>query len=306
MYHRSWRTTHKTNKSSGFKNWPILNLFFKGPRRRLILRDYQAKTFVNPFYSQISKPRRTRWKKLKLTLSFIILAVTTGILLLQPFFYISQINITGNNKISRQSLEALINQELEKKKLFFLNNRNYWLTDIQQISKVVEENYSLNSLRVDKKFPHNLNLTLSEKEGALIYKVAQKQWLLDDQGKVIQEAGAGDSTKSLPILYFDSASTTPKINASLVSPATIKFLGYLQEKIPEAAKIAIDYGRIIDAEGRVVHLQTKEGWQIYLDRQNDWDKQINVLTTILNNKLKNGRDKIRYIDVRYENRAYFQ
>ena len=47
------------------------------------------------------------------------------------------------------------------------------------------------------------------------------------------------------------------------------------------------------------------GWKIMFDRQSDWKKQLQVLETILKEKIKD-RTNLKYIDVRFENRSYFQ
>lgn len=306
MYQRGWRHLNQREEVRGIKSWPILNLFFKKHQRKLVLRDYQPKTFLNPFYSQVSQLRRTRALRLKLTVLFLALLGNLGVFLKHPFFNITEINIQGAEKISVEHLRYLANNELSKTRAMFLTQRNYWLVETTSIIQTIKNNYSLNKLEINTKFPRTLNIILKEKEAALAYKTEAKTWLLDDQGRVIQNLLGATVPASLPVVYENSSTDILKINTALVPPATVKFLSFLQTKIPEAAKVEVDYSRLIDKEGRVVHLKTKEKWEIYLDRQNDWDKQVGVLTTILNTKLKSGREKIRYIDVRYENRAYFQ
>jgi len=304
--YRGWRNLNQSRVSAGIKTWPLFKLFFNPRERRVLLKDYQPKTFVNPFFRQLNQYRRTPATKIKLILVSLLLITGLGLLLKHPYFNISQINLSGAKAISSESLLNIINSRLDKKKLLLFSRRNYWLANTVEISQALSQQYSLASLKITKSFPQVLNVELTEKEAAVIYQVANQKWLVDNQGKIIQEVLAGEIVNALPIVYSDSASSSPAIDSLVILPATVKFLTYLQTKIPEIAKIDIAFAKIKDAEGRVVHLTTTEKWQIYLDRQNDWEKQINVLTAILNTKLKNSRAKLRYIDVRYENRAYFQ
>lgn len=292
--------------STGIKSWPFFKLFFNQRERRALLKDYQPKTFVNPFFKQLNPYRRTPAPKIKLILVSLLMITGLGLLLKHPYFNISQINLSGAKKISSEALLNIINSQLDKKKLLLFSRRNYWLAYTGEISQALSRQYSLESLKITKGFPRFLNVEIVEKEAAAVYQVLTSQWLVDNQGKIIQEVLAGDIVNALPIVYSDSASSSPSLNSLVIPPATIKFLTFLQTKIPEIAKIDIAFAKIKDAEGRVVHLTTGEQWQIYLDRQNDWEKQINVLTTILNTKLKTSRAKLRYIDARYENRAYWQ
>ncbi len=303
-----WRNLNQKTPDGWFKNWPFFSRFFKTKASRLRLRrDYQPKTFINPFYSQLIRPpRRTKAKKIKLIILFLALLINLTILLRHPFFNINQINLSGQVRIAPSSIQTIIDQELNRRKLFFFSQGNYWLANSSRIARAITASYSLENLKVNKKFPRSLTINLTEKEAALVYQVGLKKWLLDNQGKIIQEAGAGDETNRLPIVVAESVSSTMKLATTIVPPATIKFLTFLQAKIPEMTKVEVAFGKLKDEEGRVLHLTTSENWQIYLDRQNDWDKQVNVLATILNTKLKGGREKLKYIDVRYENRAYFQ
>ena len=89
--------------------------------------------------------------------------------------------------------------------------------------------------------------------------------------------------------------------------SALQFISNIFKMIPDKTGIALSEALPQDKEGRLVHFKTTEGWQIYLDRQNDWEKQITTLKNILNLKFKNNiRTGLQYIDVRFENRVYIK
>ena len=125
---------------------------------------------------------------------------------------------------------------------------------------------------------------------------------------MIQEVNPADinSAAYLNLLMLKFQETEDfLINESAIVPAAVQFLLFLQEKIPAKTNVNISFAEL-DKDGGVVNLITTEGWRIIMDRQNDWEKQMQVLTIFLRDKIKDKRNNLHYIDVRYENRSYYQ
>ena len=96
-----------------------------------------------------------------------------------------------------------------------------------------------------------------------------------------------------------------KTNVPSLTPSPPGAKGTKKPKIPAKTNVNISFAEL-DKDGGVVNLITTEGWRIIMDRQNDWEKQMQVLTIFLRDKIKDKRNNLHYIDVRYENRSYYQ
>ncbi len=234
-----------------------------------------------------------------------------------PYFSISAIEIKGAEKISPAEISNSVNQTLNKKRFWIFSGRNLFWANLDGMAKEINQKYVLSDLTLKTHWPDSLIIMLKEKQAVLLAQNSvtplngepkNTYFLVDKEGRIIQQIPETDINQPsyLGLLLVEFQKPEIKINDETISPATVEFLNYLQQKIPEKTKITLRSAVLADEEGRVVHLTASEGWKIFFDRQNDWEKQIQVLTIFLRDKIKNDRSHLHYIDVRYENRSYYQ
>lgn len=290
------------------KNWFDFSFFSRS--KKIKKRDFFQKSFRNPYFLKDRLPRRTRAPRLKVFIGLIAILGIVVIFFFHPFFSINQVEVSGGQRISQDDIKTLVIQELNQKRLFFLDNHNIFLIDLSEIKKIIQDRYVLESLDISKDFPQGLKILLKEKIPQLIFQNENKYYLVDEDGKITQEIKLADLGSDLflniPLFQKISSSTIDKINIQVIPVATEQFINFLFQNIPKKTQTNLTYAIIMDEEGSVLNLVTSEGWKIIVDRQSDWNKQIQVLSVILRDKIKNNRSKLHYIDVRYENRSYYQ
>ena len=312
--HRGYKSYY--GHSSKSLSEQVVRFFsFLGKTKSGKRHDYWQKSYRNPYFSDKRWALRTKAPKLKLAVFFIAMLSMAGILLLHPYFNINQVTVTGNEEVSTAEVKNIAESVLNQKKWLVLNGRNIFLVDLNNITKEINNKYILASLRVEKDYPQALNITIKEKESKLVLQVINSKtsqyryYLLDSEGEVLQEISAQDvsqsNTSALPRLQKEGEEKI-KITTQVISRATIEFINYLNEYIPKQDKVIIAYTTLADETGQILNLVTQEGWKIVVDRQNDWAKQLHVLNVMLREKIKDNRQNLKYIDIRYENRAFFQ
>jgi len=250
-----------------------------------------------------------------LAIFFIAALGVAGILLFHPYFNVNQVVVSGNEKVSTAEVKNIVESILNQKKWLVLSSRNIFTVNLSDVTKEINSKYILASLRAEKDYPQTLKIVIKEKESKLVLQALNSKtsqyryYLLDNEGEVLQEVSPQDITQpnisALPRVQKESEEEI-KITTEVVSPATIEFINYLNENIPKQNKVAIAYTTLADEAGQVLNLVTQEGWKIVVDRQNDWAKQLHVLDIMLREKIKDNRQNLKYIDIRYENRAFFQ
>ncbi len=316
LRHRGYKSYH-TPKKNG--NWKKIFIWFKiGQSRRWNLpRDVSGKIFRNPYLNKKHLPARTKAPRFKIAIGVLSILGTLGIAVLHPYFNIKRLTVVGSERISNASLNDLANQILNAKRWWFFNGRNFFIANMAKIEKEIKKDYALENLKINTEFPSGLKITVKEKPAKLLLENSLSQlngepknyyYLIDEEGKVIQEVNPADinSAAYLNLLLLKSQENKDfAINELVVVPAAVQFLLFLQEKIPAKTNVNISFAEL-DQDGGVVNLTTTEGWKIIMDRQNDWEKQMQVLTIFLRDKIKEKRNNLRYIDVRYENRSYYQ
>lgn len=316
LKHRGYKTYH-TAKSTNIINI-LINIFkFGWKQKGSPPRDFWHKNYRNPYLDKRHLPARTKAPKIKITIGILSIGAVIGILLFHSYFNIKQIAITGLEKISFNDLNNLTNNILNNKRWWLFNGRNYFLANTGKIEKEIKASYSLEDLKIKNKFPNKIEISIKEKQAQLLLENSLAQlngepknhyYLIDKGGEVIQEVNPMDINNSnllnLLMLKFQENKNF-SIDELVVAPAAVQFLLFLQEKIPEKTGVKISFAEL-NMDGGVVNLTTTEGWRIIMDRQNDWEKQMQVLTIFLRDKIKDKRNNLRYIDVRYENRSYYQ
>lgn len=290
----------------------------KRKKRPLRPRDLWPHSFKNPFTARKSfLPRRTKAPKIKIALGLLAIIALGWIFFFHPYFSISAIEIKGAEKISAAEMTNLVNQTLDKKRFWIFNGQNLFWADLDEVTKEISRDYVLEELKLKTRWPDGLIIALKEKQAVLLAQNSiaplnnepkNTYFLIDKEGKIIQRISETDinQPRYLDLLLVKFQKPELKINEELIPPATVEFLNYLRQKIPEKTKITLNSAVLADEEGRVIHLTAGEGWKIIVDRQNDWEKQLQVLTIFLRDKIKDNRKNLHYIDVRYENRSYYQ
>lgn len=294
-------SARKAKKRSSFFASFIFKRRFNKDRR-----DFWTSSFKNPYFVKHRMPKRTRAPRLKVIILIVCCAGIAAIFLFQPFFNINNVNISGLERISSNGIAGIVNKKLNQPQMLIFNGRNIFIVDLKSIQTSVKNEYALKNIQINKKFPNTLEIKLQEKTAQLILQNRDQFFLVDEEGQIIQQLPSNYNFLNNIPQFQIMVSGTIKIGEQVISGATEKFLIYLFQNVSKKTSVNITYANLMDQEGRVINLVTNEGWKIIVDRQNDWDKQMNVLAIILRDKIKNNRASLHYIDVRFENRSYFQ
>ena len=274
-------------------------------------RDYVRKTFVNPYFHKSLIPKRTKAKKTKIFLFTLAIAGIAAVFLYHPFFNLHTIHVKGNQKISTEDIQDILRTVLDSKGMLIFKQKNFFVLNTHLVAEELKKHYAFEKITVSKSPFSTLIVEVSERAPAAIVKSGTNFYYADKDGSFIGPADVLEVTntnllKRLPQIWL-SQEKQFTLNDQIIFPATMQFIISLFKTIPDRTGIALQGAILQDEEGRLIHVVTAEGWNIYVDRQNDWEKQITVLKNILNIKFKdNNRAGLQYIDVRYENRVYIK
>lgn len=310
--HRYKRSLHSTRNN----RWSFFDFLFgrrntSGHSKVFLGKDYMRKTFVNPYFHKSLILQRTKAKKTKIFLFAIAILSILAIFLYHPFFDIHSLVIKGNQKISNKNIQIIIKPLLEQRTLLIFKQKNFFTLDAERITEELKKHYAFERLTVSKYPFSTLIIDVLERAPAFVIKSGENFYYADKNGIYLGPADVAEFANSnflnrLPQIWLISEKQFT-LNDQIISPATMQFIITLFKTIPDRAGLALQGVIPQDEEGRLLHVVTSEGWQIYVDRQNDWEKQVTILKNILNIKFKDkNRAGLQYIDVRYENRVYIK
>ncbi len=274
---------------------------------------YSTKNYQNPFFqksakSSLSLPSANISRRVKMIslLTLILLAAMALFLIYSHYFDIREIIVTGTGQIENQTIEDHARQQIKDNILAIIPQRNIFLFSASRLTQTLNRKYALNSLTIKRKLPNSLIIDYREKEYAFILEENNNFFYADKHGHIITEANLLEvNERDYPIIlnlsddriYNDQT----QINAKYLEAVFILFSIFKDHS--EELKIE---RYIIDKEINTIKVGILAGPQVYINIENDIDKQINKLLVIKNEKLKDNFVNKTYIDVRYGDSVYYR
>ena len=224
-----------------------------------------------------------------------------------PYFRISNIEAVGAD--SEPDVKGAILSYLASHNRFFLPNNHYALLSTGRISAVLKESgFGLAS--VAKAFPDTLIIKFDKSEPWLIYclpaealaKAGPPDCYYVNAKGILGERTPHFSESPLPQISLKNSNNV-KIGDGVISGEGVAFLKNWLEalKTIDAPPAAIEFSGETELK-----IFLKEGWFIYLPKNSDPQKLFYDLKLLLDQKIKEARPKLEYIDLRFENKAFYK
>ena len=283
-------------------------------------RDYQKKSFKNPFFSsqKSGSARRLRF----LFLFFLIFAIL-AFFFLSPknLFEIQEIKVVGNQTINADDITAVVKSQSAEKRFFFLPQTNLLFFNSSELRKKLEQDYIFSGLTIDKQLFHSLTIEIQEDIAPFFWFSNAKSYYLTAAGKAVKAVGLEDLSiqasatgtevirfaprgKNYPTV-FDQSNTEVILGEPIVDTTITEFITQLTASINSYADFEIASYSISSPYSFDLTLVTTEGWQIYFRMSEPLDQQFNKLIALLREKLKT-RANLEYIDLRFSEKVFYK
>lgn len=286
------------------------------------IRDYSKKGFKNPFFQ-----RKKKKKKSRLFFLILIIILSGGLYFLNQSTYlqIKNIEISENFLISESEIKNIIDNQLAKKRLLILSQKNILFFNKFQAKKSIKKNYYLKNLKIKKIFPDTLKIIIEEKKSLVIWITDDRNYYLGSEGMVISEVKPQEEiikkegetqiikplvnliNSDLPIIY-DLSNQKINIGEKTASQKLMDFIINLNKLFKENINAEISFYQIDSPQSREVRLKTVEGWQVYFkitDDLNEIATQVERLRLTLKEKISDQKN-LEYIDLRFGERVYYK
>lgn len=274
---------------------------------------YTSKNFSNPFFI---KKKRKKIKKIKpvfsLKIKIIFIALTSVIFIAAWFclfsshFIIKELIINGGGNIEKSDIEKIVNEQIDGKIFFLIPQNNIFLLSDNILSNKLQEKYAFNSLEIIKHYPEKLEIKYIEKKYAIIWQEDDLFYYTDKSGYVINEANVLEiENKDYPIIVNQ---TNNKIyqNQVFADQSLLEKVVELFKKMKYYEKIFKVENFILDNDLNTIKIKIENGPLLYVNTQENLDKQIDKVLIIKEEKLGDDFFKKYYIDVRYGESVYYR
>ena len=185
-----WR---KKKSFSERKRWGRGYSFYRGGNRREPSPKV-ASTWLNR--RTASSGRSARTLKRLVSRGIVFLAIAGGVFLVYYFFFsgayrITDIQISGRQNISEYAIRRVIDEQLARRRFLIFPEGNLFWFQKSEAEKDIRASYVLDGLKIEKKFPHTLNVEIQEKVSTLVWVTkqgdAESYYYLDLHGVVLGE-----------------------------------------------------------------------------------------------------------------------
>jgi len=125
----------------------------------------------------------------RLRIEIIALAIgvltTLLIVIYHPFFFIKKIEISGLQRISRADIEDTIRATINYRRWLLFPGQDYFVVNLDEVVNVVKQKFPIQSIKVIKKFPDAISVSLEEKITNVIYDDGLYYSYVGIEGKVL-------------------------------------------------------------------------------------------------------------------------
>lgn len=289
------------------------------------LRDYHRKHYSNPFFEKSKRGffsrgrrnhygRRGSWRiKLVAFLFIILVGASVYFVFFSQCFVIKNIGISGVEKISQDELRGLIDAQLSARKFFVFPQNNIFIFDEKAAEKIINEKYALDSLKINKKLPGTVQISLVEKKPAIIWKTTDKFYLIDWGGAIISEISSeevpgylGNQPGAKMAIVSDDSNTSVAVKDEILTSQVVQNIDDLQNNFSQTTGLQISVLTMANHDDPTIRCGTSEGWEAYFSLVNDLNAQINKLKIFLEGKNQEERRGLQYVDLRFEDRVYYK
>lgn len=238
-----------------------------------------------------------------ITTILIISIILFYIICLYSYFAISEIKIFGNQKVSTEEIETLIQKEISTK-ILFLESRSIFLISLKSINREILDKFpKIDRVDFDRDFPNSLIVSIKEREPVAILSVDNNNCIIDYKGVMFEKTPEINNEQLLVIKAAEIESEIT-LGKTLISASDMSKILEIQSELKE---LELDINFVEIAKDYRVNVELLEGWKIYFDSENDVSRQILNLNLVLKEKiLPEERENLEYVDLRFGNQIYYK
>ncbi len=266
------------------------------------IRDFHSQSWNNPFFARQAGLGRLKKALIWTGLVFLLVGLAY-VFVYSPFLRVQTIEIAGNETISADDIRSAAKDAVSGYRYLAIPNDHLLTIDQNGLTNSLLARFpTFRQIDAKKQFG-KLSIIVEERKPTFRLLVADKSYLLDQEGRGMKEAGAGEGdaliavsrdglsfvvgNKTLPDGWADKILEVHKYFATLTG---------VRDRL-----IGLD-----PADGSF-NIRTNEDWYVIIDPSTDIKTQIESLSSALLGKFNfEERKRLEYVDVRYGDRIFYK
>lgn len=240
----------------------------------------------------------------------LFLAVGVVFVCRMPSAQIRRITLTGMKTLEEAVLRERIDAGLEGARAWVLPRGSFFLASAGAIASDLEKNFPrIENAAVVKKFPDALDVAITERVlwGVFCNSLESSSTpacvYIDSSGIAYEEAPELEG-KLLVIVRSDSGGGA--LGAAVADPAVMSQMRTLIRELSDKADIMITGFILSSRVPSEIRAVSSEGFTLIFTREDDISAGLDVLKRVLTGEIKDRRNKLDYIDLRFGNKVFYK
>src|SRR4030042_2386078 len=237
------------------------------------------------------KPRRFRKKKSILRNRFFWLGILI-ILIIGAIFYflffsatfqVKQVIINGENKVSKEKIEASAEKKIENK-ILFLKTKSIFLINTADIKSDILDSFpQIAEVKIKREIPNTIDINVIERSSSAVWCKKENCFLVDDKG-VIFERVEPEAEENLPKIIDEQDKNSFNLGEKIIEENILKSILDIKKQFGNNNYgINIENFFILIAER--LNLKAEESWEIYFNLTEDINWQLIKLDSVLKEEI---------------------
>lgn len=274
--------------------------------------DYHKKKLNNPFLSKQKKKKKFQFlRKISLRAKLILVVASLAIggliwfFVFCPVWNIDRINVSGAERVSSTEIKNTARQTMKEEE-------NLILFDIKAPQKAINEKFRLKEVSLEKEWPNTLLINIKEEPYSYIWLEGKQYYYADKNGftlkKINREQYINNKKEDNLPLIVNKTNKEKRVQEGRIQVENdrIDFILDLYDEFNQNNDEIKPEKFILSPEANKVTAFLKQGPKVYFDSSGDPKEQLRNLLIVKEQKIKKDFKNKQYIDIRYEDRIYYQ
>ncbi len=222
-------------------------------------------------------------------------------------FDIRTVKINGPDTVAHQELQNIIDDWLDTRIVGIARRNNSLLFSSQKLSSLIADHYTkISDVSIQRHGLHELELSFSDRKPLGIWCItAQSSCFYFDQDDIAYSE-SGTTSGYVYTTIDDQRERTLALGDLVADRELINYIMGTRDQL-QSLGLSITEFEIPKASYQEFQAKTSEGWLVMFNTTTDITKQIQALSDLLKTKISaDQRQHLEYIDLRIQDRIYFQ
>lgn len=230
-------------------------------------------------------------------------------LFFSPFHSLEYLSVSGNRDVPQTEIENFIREEWSRLILAVLPGNNFFLFRTGDMEHLLLRRFpKLETVEARKTFPNRLSVVVSERNRIFLFCSRGSCFLIDRDGRAVDatEATRKENTPFL-VRVEDATGQGAEPGTMIFAPDLPDIALRLERGLREDLGLSLVSPIVMPSRvSGEFRFRTEAGWEVYAATDILPEKTVATLRLVLEDELpEERREKLRYIDLRTENRAFY-